>query len=398
MPRRLASQSFVAGKLPATAARPQLAAAWESLVRDDVLRLALDHPGRLLSDYFRQRKRSSLGDSVSLANRLGETCDTVFVVAQREEIASCEALIAAAAHPAHNLLADNQRGGRPRVVFIEPGLDTDSLQGAIDLVRRVGEGHDLHERWAVVVIAPADGEDQADRNDLRQGAAPLIEVLRVSVGGTNELSGRLVVLDVGPEQASELVPAGVAFHTLTLEQRTSLLDGPALFLSALVGADSISQLKGAVWFWEAAKCKLSHESNVVALAEYLSQPSCRIAAWHQAVERLCRSLADGNEVQVSPTYLHAARRQLNDEPETPTLHVWSDAIRRDPLSRDHLTRQSTDDAEPAFVADALRAAYARWTPAAEIRISRLNDIAIGELCQWFSAAKLLLKLANKNAP
>lgn len=388
MPRRLAAQSFVDGKLPAGGATPQLAAAWESIVRDDVVRRPLDLPGRLLSDYFRRRNRSSLGDSVTTANRLGETCDMVFVVGRRDELATCEALIAAAAHPLHNHLSDNQRGGRPRVLFLEPTLDTDLLQGAIDLVRRVGEGLDVHERWAVVVIAPA-GDDERGREALREGVAPLVAMLDESAVDDGALRERLIVVDESAERAGELLPAGTPYHPLVLERAPSLLDGPALFLSALVGADSISQLKGAVWFWEAAKLQLAHESKVVSLAALLARPDCTLAAWHQALESLCRRAFAGQGVEIVAAHAHAGRERLAQLGDASLLHVWSEVVRRDPLNM-----ASLEAAEPKLVADTLRACYTAMSPTAELRVRRLNDIAIGELCQWFSAAKLLLTIAE----
>jgi hypothetical protein len=396
VPRRLASQTFVEGTFPATTqVSPLLAEAWTSLVRDDALRLPLDHPGRLLSEYFRQRRRSSLGDSVTLANALGERRDTVFLVAGRAEIVSCEAIVAAAAHPWHNLLRGNQRGGRPRVIFLEPTLDTDLLQGAIDLVRRVGEGTEVHDRWAVILIAPADSGDGPQavelRRDLRDAAAPLVEQLRETAGGDDELRARLIVLDETAEGAAKLVASGTPFHPLLLPRRASLLDGPAMFVSALVGADSISQLKGAVWFWEKEKVKLAHESRVTALAEFLSRTGCRIAVWHHALEPLGRRLAKIGSVPVQAAYSHAGRRELGADGDRPTLHLWSDAVRRDPLNA-----ASLDEAEPRLVVDELRSRYAAMLAEptatnAEIRVRRLNDIAVGELCQWFTAAKLLMR-------
>lgn len=394
-PRRLASQTFIDGAFPAAASlAPQLAEAWTALVRDDAVRLPLDHPGRLLSEYFRARRRSSLGDSVTLANALGERYDTVFLVAGRKEIAGCEALIGAAAHPLHNLLRGNQRGGRPRVIFLEPTLDTDLLQGAIDLVRRVGEGIEVHDRWALIVVAPGDSGDVEGRRDLREAAAPLVEQLRETVAGDEELRARLIVLDESTERAAELVAAGTPFHTLALPRRASLLDGPAMFVSALVGADSISQLKGAVWFWEAEKVKLAHESRVVALAEFLARPGCRIAAWHHALEPLGRRLVELGSIPVLAAYSHAGRRTLAADGDRPTLHLWSDAVRRDPLNA-----ASLDEAEPRLVVDELRARYASASALtantdAVIRVKRLHDIGIGELCQWFSAARLLRRIAG----
>jgi hypothetical protein len=389
MPRRLAAQSFVDGKFPAPAAIPQLAAAWESIVRDDAVRCPLDMPGRLLSDYFRRRNRSSLGDSVTTANRLGETCDTVFVVGHRKDLAGCEAITAAAAHPLHNLLPDSQRGGRPRVLFLEPTLDTDLLQGAIDLVRRVGEGLELHERWAVVIVAPAE-ESARLRAALLEGVAPLVRVLCEIASDEAQLRERLIVVDESAELAGALLPPNTPFHLLALERAPSLLDGPALFLSALVGADSISQLKGAVWFWEAAKVQLAHESKVVALAAFLARPDCTIAVWHQALEPLCRRLTAGSRVRVVPAYSHAGCAELAGLAGDALLHIWSEVARRDPLNM-----ASLDAAEPRLVADALRTCYDATQPAAELRVRRLNDIALGELCQWFSAAKLLLSIAGK---
>jgi hypothetical protein len=390
MPRRLAAQSFVDGKLPAGGATPHLAAAWESIVRDDVVRRPLDMPGRLLSDYFRRRNRSSLGDSVTTANRLGEMCDTVFVVGHREDLAGCEAITGAAAHPLHNLLPDSQRGGRPRVLFLEPTLDTDLLQGAIDLVRRVGEGLEVHERWAVVIVAPA-GDAAQLRDALREGVAAIVQLLCEIASEEAELRERLIVVDESEELAGALLPPNTPFHLLALERAPSLLDGPALFLSALVGADSISQLKGAVWFWEAAKVQLAHESKVVALAAFLARPDCKIAVWHQALEPLCRRLTAGSRVRVVPAYSHAERAELGGLAGDALLHVWSEVVRRDPLNM-----ASFDADEPRLVADALRTSYNAMLPEAELRVRRLNDIALGELCQWFSAAKLLPAIAEQS--
>lgn len=388
MPRRLAAQSFVDGKLPAPGALPQLAAAWESIVRDETVRRPLDLPGRLLSDYFRRRNNSSLGDSVTTANRLGETCDTVFVVGHRDDLAGCEAITAAAAHPRHNLLADNQRGGRPRVLFLEPTLDTDLLQGAIDLVRRVGEGLEVHERWAVVIVAPA-GDDAGRRTALREGCAPLVQVLGEIASDGAQLREKLILVDESSERAGELLPPQTPFHLLALERAPSLLEGPPLFLSALVGADSISQLKGAVWFWEAAKLQLAHESKVVALAAFLARRHCKIAVWHQALESLCRRAFASRDVEIVPAYAHAGSERLALLGDAPLLHLWSEVERRDPLNIAPL-----EAAEPRLVADALRSCYAALKPEAELRVRRLNDIALGELCQWFSAAKLLLTNAE----
>ncbi len=161
--------------------------------------------------------------------------------------------------------------------------------------------------------------------------------------------------------------------------------GPALLAATAIGVDTVSLLKGSVWFWEAAKKLTAEASPVVQLADYLRRPECRIAAWHHALLPMAESLAelgsarDRRPLEVVAPFRNEGLRLLQAQPDRPTLHLWCETPRRDRLS-------------PSLT-DGLDAEYARLAPEAEIRLTRLHDIGIGELCQWFAAVKVLEAIA-----
>jgi len=388
--RRMTSRnqpvSHATGRFPERPIAAERAAAWQKLLHNEAAHRALDEPGRLLSAYFRERERSSLGQIVSTANKLAAACETVFVVGPRAAIKSVDMLIAATTHPFHNWLGPGGRAGRARLIALEACGDNDLLQGALDLVRRACDGPTLHDRWALAVVDGDAATTDAEKRLVAATAAPLAAALQAAATCDDDLRTRLYVLSRGA--ADELLPCGLAHTSLPLLEPALFFNGPALFGATLVGDDTVTLLKGATWFWEAARRRLAAESPIVQLAEFLAQPEVQIAAWHHSVEPLARRFAatarrrDGCRMRVVATFRAAESFDVDDKQATPALHLWAESVRRDCL---------------AIPAQEERAAAAAAQPgSAEIRLTRPSDVALGELCQWFTAAQILESLTIRS--
>ena len=385
MTNRNAPVSYVRSRFPAVPPTERAAAAWHSLMHDKTSADVLEEPGRLLSSYFRERTRSPLGQVVAPANIVAAECDTLLIVGPAAAIGQARRLVAACAHPFHNWLLQGGRAGRARVVLIEAASDNDLLQAALDLVRRACDGPTLHDRWALAIVGPTDDGDALQRESVAACAAPLVQALREVATTDDELRARLFVQATSGEQGKMLL-AEEAPHTLMpMLPAVAPATGPALMAATAIGVDTVSLLKGSVWFWEAAKKLTAEVSPVVQLADYLRRPEYRIAAWHHALLPMAEALAelasagDRTPPKVVTPFQNEGLRRLHAQTHAPTLHLWCETPRRDRLS-------------PSLT-EGLEAEYAKLAPEAEIRLSRLHDIGVGELCQWFTAVKVLEAIA-----
>lgn len=339
----------------------------------------LDRPGELLSEYFRERKRSRLGKIVTEANAWPDWCETIVVVASHEDATVGRALFTAAAHPFYNQLSPGGRGGRPQLLFVEPTLDNDVLQGTIDLLRASSEADVPHDRWGLVVVTP---EAYAE-------VAAMASIFLHAMG--NDPARQFLI--------SESTLAESAF---TAWQAPTFFHPIALLASSTVGADVVQQLKGAVWFAEQAKQATPAENEAIQLAEFLSHGPTEIVVWHHALKQLACGFAARmrNEIRVIDDCENSARRRLLiADSSIRRLHLVCDAVRRDrlgviePISPGE-TEIAGDGTIERFVPmpqplvadyDEVRAEeVASGITSAEIRLSRLNDPAIGELCAWMS--------------
>ncbi|MGC3968062.1 MAG: hypothetical protein QM775_12040 [Pirellulales bacterium] len=339
----------------------------------------------MLSGYFRERQRSPLGQIVAPANTAAAECETLFVVGPTEAIADAQRLIAACSHPLHNLLPAGGRAGRARVILLEASYDNDLLHAALDLVRRACDGPTLHDRWALAIVGPADAHDEEQASVVRECAAPLAAALLDAVATDDDLLRRLFVQAATPEAGTALVADHLPYTPMPRLAANLPVTGPALLAATAIGVDTVSLLKGSVWFWEAAKKptakSLTTSVNLVAqLAEFVRRPGFSVAAWHHALEPVAEVLAASRSgaCEVLPAYCREGRERLQTCDADSVLHLWCEAPRRD--------RFATD------VTEALAAEYAKFAPAAEIRLTRLHDIGTGELYQWFAAVKVLEEL------
>lgn len=379
MPRKLVPRRYVSATLPPSATSGEAAAAWERLLADHARRALLDRPGELLSEYFRERKRSRLGKIVTAANAWPDWCETIVVVASHEDATIGRALFAAAAHPFYNQLSPGGRGGRPQLLFVEPTLDNDVLQGTIDLLRASSEADIPHHRWGLVVVLPETNAEVA-------------KTASIFVQAMNN----------DPARQFFLSEPSVAESAFTAWQAPTFFHPVALLASSTVGADVVQQLKGAIWFNEQAKSASTAENEAIQLAEFLSHGATEIIVWHHALNQLACGFAARmeNEIRVVDGCENSTRRRLlNATPSIRRLHLVCDAVRRDrlgivePISPGE-TEIAGDGTIERFVPmpQPLVAAYeevraaevAAGITSAEIRLSRLNDPAIGELCAWLS--------------
>jgi hypothetical protein len=357
MPRKLVPQRYVVGSFAASQAAATIVAAWRRILADDDLHAPLDLPGLLLSAYFRERNRSRLGKLLTAAKRLAETCDPVVLVGSGCAMGGAAALFAATTHPFYNQLGHGGRGGRPRLLLVEPTLDNDRLQAAFDLLKPGDDAHSPGDKWGLVVAG-----------DVEETASVFLAALRESASSDESYKARLVELDA-------------------MWLQSHYCGGLALVAAALVGADVVSLLKGAAWFHEAAKKAVPAACEAVRLADFVAGGPTAFIAWHHALEAPARRF-DPN-VAVVAGCDPAERQSLSADNRIRRIHLTSDVVRRDRLpglSPASVAYQGIRDAEAAAE-----------IASCEIRLTKLNDHAVGELCAWLDAARLIGKLAQSEA-
>ncbi len=390
MPRKLVPQRFVSATFANDRPAARFAEAWRAITADDRLRQRLELPGVLLDDYFRHRRRGPLGGIITEASRVAEWCETFVVVAPHDVAARAQALLRATTHPHFNLLAHGDRGGRPRIVFLEPTLDHDAIRAVVDLLHDDGSAVP-HQRWAIAVVA---GRNEAEQAAIRETAGPLLALLEESAVPRCFLFADDETAGVLPTPTTPLAALGDAMH----------FDGPSLFVAGVAGADIVSLLKGAIWFYETTRAALAEEHAAVRLADALSHEGCEIVAWHHALAAAAHFLelaeqGRGGERRFSlvRAYEFHGYQQLLTDHRRPRLHLFSDAIRRDRLDAPPatteaapLTHVATPDSLVAACKKVRSAENAAGQTSTELRLTRLNDQALGELCAWLATARLIL--------
>jgi hypothetical protein len=370
MPRKLVPERYVRATSNRPTAATSTAAAWQTASADPTLRALLEQPASLLSEYFRERGRSRLGRIVNTANRLAETCETVVLVGPSGSTAAARTLLAASSHPFYDRMSHGGRGGRPRIVCLEPTLDNDLLQAAFDLLKATDDGHAPGDRWVSAVIEPSaatNADEQRDFETLLQ-ALPVVK------------EDRLFRLGEGPESQLPVLHGSL------------FLDGAALFAAALVGSDTVALCKGGAWFFEDAKQASPEKCEAVEVADFLAAGPTQLVAWHHALDPLAKrfaaALREGEapaeaQVEVVAAYEPTACRRLVSGSSSRCVHLFTDVVRRDRLT---VPSPLVGAYEEFRVAET--AADRPWH---EIRLAKLNDQALGELCAWFAAVTVIVK-------
>lgn len=132
----------------------------------------VDLAARVLDEYDTRRPESRLFAILAAARRIREAVDRLVVVAGGGIAPATRLLVATCCHPFHDQLARGERGGRPRLSWLDGAAGNDELQGLLDLVTPArGASDDLLDRWAIVPIdVPPDDPRQAAILDVLRAA------------------------------------------------------------------------------------------------------------------------------------------------------------------------------------------------------------------------------------
>ena len=365
--------------------------------RQDVLGDAdATRPDRLLDAYNTGgvRAGSQLFAILQAARRIRDTVDRVIVLGGGCGPMGTRAIFESCAHPRHNELSRGERGGRPRLSFVDASLDNDAIQGLFDLVAPAGKprSSDLLDQWAVVVTdATGDGPGTAAATRLFLAAMlesvsgeraalaeRLVPIARPS-GGLASLASSLGCASAftRPEDAGE---AGAVFTAV------------GLLPAAIVGIDVVRLLQGA-----AAMTRRFREAPVAdnPVLQYGGMP--RLMAEHEGVARVFASRSSQLDAVGRWHGLVSARKGL---PLTTTLitNLVAREPRRDPLVVPPLAGSSGDEdgldhlvgtSWPELPASAHATQASHQPPADTIRLPRIDEHSIGQLLQFVVLTNLL---------
>lgn len=337
---------------------------------------ALHEAPALLADYAARREASVVGRVLQAAHPLSLSNDLVLIVTADAVADPGRMLYAASAHPWHPLLDRAERGGRPRLVWLDPTLDDDQLAGIFDVARGLELRGTRDEGWGLVVPDDAALLGLARLAAIAQRCEQELEASRrrrpgwgthrrVRVG-----PGTLAWADADAPVAD---PRSTAAGACALPLDNSPWTAAALLPAAIAGADILSLLKGAA--------ALAHSA---AAAEPSTEPLDALLAWW-AVQRastghLPALAATHHALAVVARWWNA--RQCDQKPaatDAACVELVIDAGRRDPPTT----------SEPATAAMAPRSPSADAPPRAtgRLRLARLDDAAIGQLLALLDLAE-----------
>lgn len=240
----------------------------------------------LLQDYRRDRRNSRLNRILVTASRMRNDHDGVIVLGPEPCTLGARALIAACAHPWHNLLSPAQRGGRPRIVVQATPGDNDALAGLLDLIDAVP----AESTWGLLVIQGDDWTAEANiacqtlaERLVRRSKGVAADHL-VLVGRRGRLLG----------DTFESLPEGPWFEPSDLASPgDTMLTDAGLIPAAILGIDVVRLLEGAArmnqHFAEAAtgqNAVLQFAGVSHLLRHQRGAGPCRLRFWSQALEPL----------------------------------------------------------------------------------------------------------------
>jgi len=120
----------------------------------------VDLPTALLEEYGSRRPESRMTRILADARQLRDTVDRLVVVAGASIAPATRLLVAACCHPFHDQLPRGDRGGRPRLAWVDTDDDNDRLQGIVDVVAPEGRppSSDLLDQWAILAVDSGERE------------------------------------------------------------------------------------------------------------------------------------------------------------------------------------------------------------------------------------------------
>jgi len=316
---------------------------------------AVDLPRRLLAEYDDERPASRLFAVLAEARRIREACDRLVIAAGGGVAAATQLVVAACCHPFHEQLSRGDRGGRPRLAWVDGQTDNDRLQGLFDLIAAPGRPwpRDLLDRWALLAIDPADNLALLATVELLAGrlaAEPEGEAAAATdrfVAIANPGS-RLAAL-AGSQRGARVLAAPPEIET-----PAGAFSAAVLLPAAVAGIDVVQLLKGAT----------------AMLVRFAEAPA--------AVNPVC---ADAVCLHVARGAGRAGRAFAGQGLPLAELSAWERCLRTAPVGAAAVVtrlviEQPRRDRLPLPPAMSEAAA-----PALEIRLPRLDEHALGQLMQ-----------------
>jgi glucose-6-phosphate isomerase len=202
---------------------------------------------RTLEDYDTRRPESRLFAILTAARRIREAVDRLVILAGGSIGPATRLLAASCCHPFHDQLPRGERGGRPRLSWLDGRSGNDTLQGLFDVVAPPGRprADDLLDRWAImpVDVPPADPRQQ-------QTEAILLERLAASLGhDPARLAERVVPVAAGAGETTGLAERLSCPLRFTAEaglgSAADVFTAGGLLPAAVAGIDVVQLLKGA---------------------------------------------------------------------------------------------------------------------------------------------------------
>jgi len=324
---------------------------------------ALDLPRRLLDEYGERRPSSRLFAVLAEARRIREACDRLVIAAGGSLGPATRLFAAACCHPFHDQLSRGDRGGRPRLAWVDGQTDNDRLQGLFDLIAPPGRPRpcDLLDRWALLAIDPAADpallatvELLVERLVAEQGSEAAAAAERFVAIATP--GGRLAALAVALGGARSLAAEP------ELETAAGAFSAAGLLPAAVAGIDVVQLLKGAT----------------AMLVRFAEAPAAGNPVFADAV---CLHVARGAG--------RAGRGFAGSGLPLAELSAWEQCLRPAPVgSLAVVTRLVIEGPRrdrlplPAAVSEAVSDAVSETAgPAIEIRLPRLDEHSLGQLMQ-----------------
>lgn len=281
----------------------------------------LDLARLTLEAYNTSRPASGLYAILQAAGRIREAVDRLVIVAGGGIAPATRLLAATCCHPFHNQLSRGERGGRPRLAWLDGGSTTDEIRGLLDVVAPPGRppSHDLLDRWALFAA-------DAPRDDA--GSLAILRFCLTSGEGARFIDGPPFVAVTAP--ASRLARLAEAegcqewFRDLaTIESPLGVLTAAGLLPAATIGIDVVQLLKGAsAMLVRFAEAPVAVNPVLLDAAAGFTATACGRPARRFVVEG--RGLCELSD-------WHRHLRPCSDADPAAVTRIWVGAPRRDEL-------------------------------------------------------------------
>lgn len=233
-----------------------------------------------------QVSEETLNQIQTTADRIAQTSDKHVILGIGGSYLGARALFEALCHPYHNQLPREKRGNRPRIYFEGNNLDTDALQGLLDLLPEA-KPSSLAETFSINVISKSGGtlETAAVFRLLRERAEQCYgeDASQHIVATTDASQGKLRKLADKKGYDTFVIPDDVG-------GRYSVLTPVGLLPAAVMGIDIKQLVQGAKDMAELCQHKSLKENPayLYAALQYLSYTAGRgvsvMNIWDKALE------------------------------------------------------------------------------------------------------------------